>query len=330
MLAARIAVLALLAVLVAPIARAQTYRPDGTWSTMCDNLRRCSAFGYASESESNAYVHVSRGGEPGAQFAVELVVQSDGAARDRKLVAIVHGRGAQRTFSVGPLDAVSDGAFAHAIVPAPMGGLLAASWRDARSLEIRLVDRAAPDERGTVSLAGSTAALRAMDAQQLHRGPPPRAPVVTARVMRDLPTPAAPGPKLAPNADPICASAPEMWIALGPGERLRGVCTEGGAYNIVYRFFRIAPGRRPEPVSFPIPWRAGGANDGTLVNPDLSKDGLLLTGFSKGIGLGTCGEASDWVWTGRAFRLFRFAEMRECRGVTSDSWPVLYQARMVR
>jgi hypothetical protein len=37
------------------------------------------------------------------------------------------------------------------------------------------------------------------------------------------------------------------------------------------------------------------------------------------------------MWhTGRAFRLVHFTEMRTCRGMTSDDWPVLYRAKMSR
>ena len=332
------------AVVLAPLAAAaQSYQTYQDWSTVCDNLRRCSAFGYAPENAGNAYVQVSRGGGADVEPTVELVVQSDGPARDRKLEATVL-TGPHRRFSVGPLAAVGDGNFAHAIVPAPLSVIFAGALRDATMLEIRLVDRPTADERATVSLAGSSAALRAMDARQLRAGTTtalvargslpassmpatPPAPSLTAHPMRELAVPRSPGPNLVPNADPICHSVSEMWLALGDGRRLRGICAVAGAYNTGYRFF-VVDGRRVAPASFRIPWRAPTPYDAEIVNPELSKDGLLLSGFAKGIGLGTCGEASDWIWTGRGFRLFHFTEMRDCRGVTSEGWPVLFQARL--
>ncbi len=252
---------------------------------------------------------------------VELAVQSDGKPRARKLTVRVSG-GTQRALTVGPLDAVADGYVAQAIIPAPVSLIFIHALHGARTAEIRLVDHAAADECSTVLLADSSAALRSLHAQQ-SRGGIIAAPAIVARTMRVLPTPNAPRPNLVPGADPICSSAPEIWIGLGAGMTLRGVCSEGGAYNLAYRFFRVDGGRR-EPVAFRIPWRAASPDDRGLVNPQLSADGLLLSGFSKGIGLGTCGDASDFVWTGHGFRLFHYTEMRDCLGMTSDNWPVLY------
>ena len=79
-------------------------------------------------------------------------------------------------------------------------------------------------------------------------------------------------------------------------------------------------------ASFRAPWRAPTPDDATLVNPTVGKDGLLIDAFAKGIGLGTCGEASSWAWTGHDFELVRLSEMRECRGVGSDDWPMVYRA----
>jgi hypothetical protein len=170
-----------------------------------------------------------------------------------------------------------------------------------------------------------TALVRRGDAPASSIPPVPPLPVVAAQVMRALPTPASPGPNLVPGADPICGSAGEMWIGLPDGRRVRGVCTMGGAYNIAYRFFFA--GTRTA-IVFRTPWRRPVAGDADLVNPALAKDGRMLHSFSKGIGLGMCGEAADWVWTGTAFRLLQFREMRECRGLVSDDWPIVYEARM--
>lgn len=77
-----------------------------------------------------------------------------------------------------------------------------------------------------------------------------------------------------------------------------------------------------------VPWRAASAYADLLANPELSSDGFLLSGFAKGIDLGTCGETSDWVWTGSEFRLFHATEMRECNVVPRQNWPTLYEARL--
>jgi hypothetical protein len=338
---ARIVAFALFAVLVPGLASADAYRTYGNWSVICDNRRTCTAIGYAPENESNAFIKITRSGRADAAPSVELAVEIDGPSRDRKLDAIVHG-GSSGRIPVGPLNATSDGAYAHAIIPPPISYIWISALREASSVSIRLVDRPTPNEHGSVSLDGSAAALLSMDDQQ-HRvhtrtalashgnrplstiPAPPAAPLLRPMRITALPTPPSPGPSLVANVDPICGSAPEMWMSVS-GRTIRGVCTEGGAYNIVYRYFFVGP-NGATPVPFHVP--AGLAPSGdVLVNPSLSSDGLILSQFSKGIGLGTCGIAQDWMWTGNGFTLFRSAEMRDCRGVISPDWPVEYQAKM--
>jgi len=109
-------------------------------TAVCDNLLRCSAFGFAAESDSFGSLRIRRDGRPGAQPVVELAVQSDGKPRARKLTVRVSG-GTQRALTVGPLDAVADGYVAQAIIPAPVSLIFIHALHGARTAEIRLVDQ---------------------------------------------------------------------------------------------------------------------------------------------------------------------------------------------
>jgi Protein of unknown function (DUF1176) len=209
---------------------------------------------------------------------------------------------------------------------------------------LRLVDRPKPDETGVVLLRGSTAALLAMDEHQgrlgtmtaligFGRGPAATVaaedalPAVAPKPMTLIGTPGHPGINPAGHTDPLCENAGELWLRLGNGRQLRGICSGGGADNLAYRFY-AADTKPPRVIPFRVPWKRTNAGDSELVNPSLSADGLILHSLSKGVGPGTCGEAADWIWDGTAFRLFRLREMTECRGITSSDWPVIYRARM--
>jgi hypothetical protein len=41
---------------------------------------------------------------------------------------------------------------------------------------------------------------------------------------------------------------------------------------------------------------------------------------------GDCGEYSEWVWDGTAFRLALYLKMPVCAGILASDWPVLYRA----
>jgi hypothetical protein len=256
---------------------------------------------------------------------------------------MLHRRG-QVDIVLAPLAALSDGYVARARVAPGMGAIVAVSLREATTITVRLVDTPKPDETGDVLLHGSTAALLAMDEHQgrlgtstaligFGRGPAstvPREdalPAVFPKPIKHIGTPGHPGISPVGHTDPICETAGERWFRLGPNRQMRGICIQGGAYNTAYRFYDTDT-KPLRVIPFRIPWKHPGNDDNLLVNPSLSADGLILSSFSKGVGLGTCGEAADWIWDGSAFRLFRFREMRECRGIASDDWPALYRAWM--
>lgn len=97
-----------------------------------------------------------------------------------------------------------------------------------------------------------------------------------------------------------------------------------GAYNAGSRLFIADPeGRDAHALGLPV---ARGEPTPFIVNGDFDPETGLLTSFDKGRGVGDCGYARTWVWTGRGFVLVREAGMEECWGLPADQWPVLYEA----
>ncbi|MDI1281213.1 DUF1176 domain-containing protein [Brevundimonas sp.] len=111
---------------------------------------------------------------------------------------------------------------------------------------------------------------------------------------------------------------------LATDTELWGVPCFGGAYNMGYRYFTTGVGgTNPQPVSFPT-------SDGStfdVINGQFDPATRILDSFEKGRGLGDCGTASAWVWTGRAFALKTEQHMEECWGMVSDYWPTTWRTR---
>ena len=104
-----------------------------------------------------------------------------------------------------------------------------------------------------------------------------------------------------------------------------GICSSQGAYNASYDFSMVENGVA-HPVAFELPAGLGETN-ATLTNPYVSEDGLTLSQFDKGRGIGDCGVDASWAFDGKSFRLVHYAAMDNCMGVYPDDWPVLYRAR---
>ena len=64
--------------------------------------------------------------------------------------------------------------------------------------------------------------------------------------------------------------------------------------------------------------------DGTAA---LTQAPVRSTAFAKARGIGDCGAAQTWAWTGQGFTLTQESIMGECGGVPSDLWPVTWRTR---
>ncbi len=95
-----------------------------------------------------------------------------------------------------------------------------------------------------------------------------------------------------------------------------------GAYNLSSSFF-IMPENEPAkaaPLSF-----ADGGND--LTNASFDPRTGHIAFFDKGRGIGDCGAAGGYAWTGNAFVQTEFSMMGECRGISPEDWITLYRSK---
>jgi hypothetical protein len=116
-----------------------------------------------------------------------------------------------------------------------------------------------------------------------------------------------------------------MSARLNATTELWAVPCFAGAYNMGHDWYITGPGGRA-----PRPARLDSSSDepgpGT-VNGGYSPETRTITAFAKGRGVGDCGTASTWTWTGREFVLTRESEMQECWGVPADYWPTTWRTR---
>jgi hypothetical protein len=235
------------------------------------------------------------------------------------------------------LPAEADGAWVRAAVPAEERAALLRAMREGDRLELGLGE-AEPVE---VSLRGATAAMLMIDERQWRIGTVsalarpgddpaasvaagPEAPAVAALPIRALDRAPAVPEGVAASEDASCAGVEALAFDLGGGTVLWGACDFAAAYNRSYRFWVRTPDG-VAPAAFDVPGRGDG-DAAVLTGPALGADGRSIEAVELGRGLGDCGEASRWVWTGEGFALARLARLDECAGVAPGDWPVLWRA----
>lgn len=315
------------------------------WVVGCDNIRGCVALGLtAPDAEGDAYLKITQGGAAQDEPLVTFSVYAEADASDAKpkwslRLALDGEKTTPRTLS-----AEQNGDFIVAALPADAGRDFLSALRDAKTLTVEAMADGKAKARTMISLAGSSAALRFIDAQQMRADtqtalvakgdkpavaapPPPALPMVDAKVMHALDDPIPPLPAGIPHPPKDCSSlpapAPIIAFRLSPSQTLFGVCDNFGAYNWTYRFF-IAGAGKPAPARFETPGEARRTQ--ALVSPYLSEDGKTLIALRKDIGAGGCGDQSVFAFDGERFVLVQFSANPVCRGVLTEDWPVLYRA----
>jgi hypothetical protein len=96
------------------------------------------------------------------------------------------------------------------------------------------------------------------------------------------------------------------------------------AYNFTQLYFFE---RRGElyPIYF-ADYYDGWTGTNQLFNSDFDPKTGGLGAFYKGRGVGDCGSAGQWVWSGTSFKLLEFIAWPDCdNGKSSDDWPVIYK-----
>lgn len=325
-------------------------RDFGDWNAACDNVRGCTAIGFAADAAGGAGPHlfIARGGGAHDQPRVEI--------------GIGYSEGAEAVMDGDAIEVAVDGPRPMRLMAHARRGRESYDWPELvfpaeRTMEfmqaviqgrrVDLTHKGTP--LGAVSLSGSSAALRWIDAEQkrdggrtalVATGPRPakadpappdppvirRAPAISqAGVPRTLPAALAEREDVRLCADEYADDdqrAPGVY-RLSKTEYLWHVPCGAGAYNFNGLFLiarRDGTGARSPGFGYPEPDH--------LVNGSYDPKTRMLTAFAKGRGLGDCGDDAAWAWDGREFRPAHRAVMETCLGVTSEHWHVIWRAQV--
>jgi len=184
------------------------------------------------------------------------------------------------------------------------------------------------DDKGTqqtahFSLDGLNAALLWIDDHQ-HRLGSERvagaAPVGLTPVSRDYPAnvPAALLRQFAgdEDCDPFetLPNAGDIIQIRSGGNKVWFLPCSAGAYNFLYKAFEDVNGGYQ-----PLLWAEysdtlGWTGTPYIVNPNYDAGTGILTSFFKGRGVGDCGSAGTWHWTGSAFKMVEYLYKGTCDG----------------
>lgn len=304
------------------------------WTVGCDNGLNCQAVALMDEKAPDGHLSlvVIRPAGPGTPLTVAI---SPAAPKAGSYSVRVDGKTLARGISQ-----TQD-------KPVQLTGAAALnlSRAMARGHVIRMFDKNGV-EVGKASLAGVSASLRHMDAEQgraggrnavIATGGKPNAgklaalPIITARKIS--PTDILPDTSalVALSENSPCATArfgstEDTAYSLGngtDGPRALVLLTCGaGAYNFssgIYTARRDIKGRWMfEPAKFDY-LAAGFSAESTipiLVNADWDAATQTISSYTKARGLGDCGSSENYIWDGEMFRLTTASFMGECRGST--------------
>ena len=330
------------------VARAQDF---GDWTVTCDNVRDCAAFGFpASDSDLDGVIAFRRsdGAEDMGKAAVTLYV--DGAKGSAPLTLKVDGKpiAGVKTERTGLSGQSGRDGFTTEISPDEMNAFVTALRRGS----VLTIAASGGKDRADISLRGAVAALLRMDDLQGRVGTPtalirkggkpfvatvPPAPVIEAARLPDIkgnPELAtrlrkAQSKYLAKNCDDVSnlEDVSDLVEPLDASRTLVGLVCQTGAYNFTTAFWVVTGGdvAKAAPAMFDAPGAAAG---NVLTNVGFDRKTATLDFFHKGRGLGDCGVAGKYVWTGSKFALLSYSEMKACRGLASEDWPTVWRARL--
>jgi hypothetical protein len=304
----------------------------GDWAVACDNVRRCEMTSLQpadGDIETNG-AELSLVREPGPAGDVSITVWPPEDAKGVLTLTIdgvrIDGGSARQ------------GALRFSGTAAQRLAIALANGQAAR------IGSAAGGKTADLSLAGASAALRFIDAQQgraggvtalVARGTKPAAAVPPAAALPVVPAispsgrAAVPSPALLARltkasgcGEDYSAGFPQPEPetgALGGGATLVLLPCGAGAYNQMSVAY-VLRGSTASAARF------DDAKDGAveLINASWDASSGTLSTHGKGRGIGDCGEGASYVWDGTRFRLTEATRMDECRG--SANWLTVWRA----
>ena len=327
----------------APAAASES-REFRDWRATCDNTNDCVAFGPA--SEGTGWVRV--GSAPGPNGARTVTVgfwPSSGDGLTGPITLTLDGRRHVAAAIAGDHDPLG-----AAEVPAAEAASVASALAAGRTLTL-----AGAGETVEMSLSGASAAMLWIDERQGRLDTPTALVRKGTRPASSVPG-AAPAPEVIP-APPITQTGfgdtgqtlpaaletlaavkacraeigetamgdQVMSARLDSSTELWAVPCFAGAYNVGHDWYLTGPGgRNPRAVSLPS---ATGETGAGTINGGYDPATRTISAFSKARGIGDCGTASTWTWTGRTFVLSAETAMGECWGVPADFWPTTWRTR---
>lgn len=317
------------------------------WVAGCDNLKRCTALSLPpEEAPTIAYLRLERAAGSGAATELVLRLYDERDAPPKSLQLSLDGA----AFPIGgkPVLAGADGdTLSLSFRPAEAAALIEAA-RKARQLTV-----SAPGLTASVSLSGAVAAMLWIDEQQgrldttsalIRKGgggthvPATLAPPVVTAMPASGRLSEKDGKALAAalreqirqRDSDLCddgealVASDEAWPLDGE-RRLVGIGCSNGAYNLTTGFWLVEGDNvaAAKPVIFP---QGEEDEENMLTNAGFDPKTGRLAFFSKGRGIGDCGAAGGYAWTGSAFVQTELSVMGECRGIGLEDWITLYRS----
>lgn len=327
---------ALLGTALAPAAGPGTEKLFGNWAVVCDNVKRCEATVLMPESWSGdeaPTLDLSR--EPGPAGAVAVTIAPIGETPgiidiliDNRLM----GSGVMRDGSVHLTGATAEG--------------IARAIATGRALQLRAHKKIL----ATISLTGSSATLRYIDAEQgraggvtalVAKGPKsatavpgamalPRIAAVRSPKGKASTLPAAQIETLRKQAEcddrPLPAPYVPEFHRLDSRSTLLILPCGVGAYQ-GWAALYVVSGGRAVPAQFDI-WDQDSRDPvRQLTEATWDPEQAMLASRAKGRGLGDCGIDQTYVWDGTRFRMTLYKGLSECR--LSGNWMTRYRAETV-
>jgi hypothetical protein len=344
-----------------------TYREFRDWMASCDNTRSCRAYALPAEPDiPRITLGLTRTGDPEARPQLFLHFTDEDVIRRVRRVTIRSEAGTVATLAVGT-GLVADENIFNITDARAAAAILAEARRSRElrlAFDPPLPNVDADALR--ISLAGASAALLWIDDRQQRISTVTALARPGTRPAVGIPAPIVPpapqgrpatggaAPSQLPSAtmDAVMAAfrslpgdtcnqedeerGPPTIDRLGPGLLMVGVRCWRGAYNFSRAYYLVDEGPQPNvrPASFPRPAempreQAGDTAeaDNVLVNADYVGETGSISHYSKGRGIGDCGELGTWAWDGRAFQSVSLTLMPACRGILPSHWFRLYRTR---